>query len=99
MPKGDLKLRPAEVTGIGKATVDQSGMFKNEVSELYTIINNLNSDWHSEAQQAYVNKINTYKKDMEKLGQAIEGYGNFLIKTVDVYNNIEQGIKNVANKL
>lgn len=62
-------------------------------------IENLRNAWSGQDNQAYINKVNEYKADIEKLGKVIDSYGLFLVETARNLENIQNEIASQAGKL
>lgn len=83
----------------GKEVQSLARDYQNEVTKIYSNIENLRNAWSGQDNQAYINKVNEYKADIEKLGKVIDSYGLFLVETARNLENIQNEIASQAGKL
>lgn len=83
----------------GKEVQSLAQDYQNEVTKIYSNIENLRNAWSGQDNQAYINKVNEYKADIEKLGKVIDSYGLFLVETARNLENIQNEIASQAGKL
>lgn len=83
----------------GKKVQSLAQDYQNEVTKIYSNIENLRNAWSGQDNQAYINKVNEYKADIEKLGKVIDSYGLFLVETARNLENIQNEIASQAGKL
>ena len=83
----------------GKEVQSLAQDYQNEVSKIYSNIENLRNAWSGQDNQAYINKVNEYKADIENLGKVIDRYGLFLVETARNLENIQNEIASQAGKL
>ncbi len=89
---GDMKRDSDAIT---KAADD----YKINVEKLYQEVDQLSDAWKGDDNQEYVTTVNGYKKDIESLGLAVEGYAKFLAKAASVLNTTQDEVKNLAGRL
>lgn len=83
----------------GKEVQSLAQDYQNEVTKIYSNIENLRNAWSGQDNQAYINKVNEYKADIENLGKVINRYGLFLVETARNLENIQNEIASQAGKL
>ena len=83
----------------GKEVQSLAQDYQNEVIKIYSNIENLRNAWSGQDNQAYINKVNEYKADIENLGKVIDRYGLFLVETARNLENIQNEIASQAGKL
>ena len=84
---------------LGKEVQVLASDYQAEVAKVYTNVENLRNAWSGQDNQAYINKVNEYKADIENLGKVIDRYGLFLVETAKNLENVQNEIANQANKL
>lgn len=80
---------------IGSSATD----FKSNYTQMYNVIDNLKSAWTGADNQAFANKINSYKKEFDAMHQAIESYKEFLDKSAKAYKDAQEAISKAAGQL
>ena len=88
----NLSIRDKEGQSLGQD-------YQNEVTKIYSNIENLRNAWSGQDNETYINKVNEYKADIEKLGKVIDRYGLFLVETARNLENIQNEIASQAGKL
>lgn len=89
---GEMKSNSDE---IAKAASD----YKSNVEKLYQEVDQLADVWKGTDMDQYTTTVNGYKKDMESLGVAVEGYARFLAKAANILNTTQEDVKNMAGRL
>ena len=89
---GEMKSNADEIS---KAAND----YKINVEKLFQEVDQLSDAWKGVDNQEYVTTVNGYKKDMESLGVAVDGYAKFLTKAANVLNSTQEEVKNMAGRL
>lgn len=83
----------------GKTIRNLGDDYKYNISEIFKVINNLGVKWSGEASDKYVTTFNSYKPDLDCLGDAIVGMGNALSNAASTFATNEEDLKAQAGRL
>lgn len=89
----NINVNPEELIGQGRKIIAESSTFLGEINKIYETISELSAVWTGEAATNYTNKVNSYKKDLEKFADQLQAVGNLLVATGTDYEAIEQNLK------
>lgn len=92
----------ADYNGIHSAAKQISNAandYNSNVRELYNIVDNLESVWKGDDNVAFINTVNSYKKDILALGTVVNNYAIFLESSATGVENTQNEISNAARKL
>jgi len=73
--------------------------YQANVEGLYTIVDNLTTVWKGTDNISYADTVNSYKKDMQNLGEVIKDYATFLTRSADAINEAQEDVQTAAGRL
>lgn len=69
--------------------------YNNSIRNLYEKISSLETVWHGSDNKEYVNKILSFKQDIENLGIIVNNYGVLLKKSALKLQEAQEEISNI----
>ena len=88
-----------EIHSAAKQISNAANDYNSNVRELYNIVDNLESVWKGDDNVAFINTVNSYKKDILALGTVVNNYAIFLESSATGVENTQNEISNAARKL
>lgn len=76
-----------------------AGEYKTQYETLYSETNAMASTWQGKDNIAYINQIDGFKDDLEKMKTLMLNYADFLRKSAKTYRETQEAIKAGAGKL
>ena len=73
--------------------------YKDNVSGLYTIVDNLVEVWKGADNIKFGETANSYKDDLISLGDVVTDYANFLEKSANLINEAQDDVSAAAGRL
>ncbi len=89
---GELDVAAGEIHGL-------AGEYQTNYNNLFTTIDTSLSTWTSEDKTAFINQINGFKDDFERMHELMETYARFLEKSAEAYRTTQQNVINRAQSL
>lgn len=90
---------PAKMRSYASRVGTAANDFKKNYNDMYRVIDGLKSAWTGKDNQAFANKINTYKPDFKAMYEAIESYKQFLNESAKAYETAQSEIAGAAGRL
>lgn len=78
---------------------DAAGEYKANIESLYKVIDNLSNDWKGEDNVRYVNAVNDYKDYLAALGDVVNDYAKFLVKSANLISATQDEISQGASRI
>ena len=94
-----LKASPEEIRTAGKSLVGNAENYLNYVKALYQTVDGLSMSWQGEDNMKFANTVNSYKENINALGQVIGNYGVFLQETANSLEKLQAEIAQQASNL
>lgn len=94
-----LKASPEEIRGAGKKLVGNAESYLASSKAIYDTVDNIQTSWQGEDTVKFVNTVNSYKADINALGQVIGNYGVFLQETANSLEKLQAEIAQQASNL
>ena len=94
-----LKASPEEIRTAGKNLVGNADNYLNCVKSLYQTVEELSKSWQGEDNIKFANTVNSYKENINALGQVIGNYGVFLQETANSLEKLQAEIAQHASNL
>lgn len=94
-----LKASPEEIRNAGKSLVGNAENYLNYVKALYKTVDDLSMSWQGEDNMKFANTVNSYKENINALGQVIGNYGVFLQETANSLEKLQAEIAQQASNL
>lgn len=94
-----INVKPEELRNSGKKVKTLAEDFLEEVENLYSISNGVIEHWTGSATDEFVTSVESYHSDMTKLGRAAYNYGDFQVKSANIYEQTQTGIARDASNL
>lgn len=73
--------------------------YKSNIANIFTVIDNLSGHWSGGASAQYIGSFNTYKTDLNNLGNAVESMGRALTGAAQNFNSNEEALAAQAKRL
>lgn len=87
------------LSSVGKNVQAKASEYLGEVNKIYQNVENLRNAWKGTDNQAYIDKVLTYKDDIENLGKVVNSYGLFCAETAANLERVQSEIASAAGKL
>ena len=94
-----LKASPEEIRTAGKNLVGNADNYLTCVKSLYQTVEELSNSWQGEDNVKFANTVNSYKENINALGQVIGNYGVFLQETANSLEKLQAEIAQQASNL
>ncbi|MBR4260599.1 MAG: WXG100 family type VII secretion target [Clostridia bacterium] len=94
-----LKASPEEIRTAGKSLVGNAESYLGSVKSLYDTVDNLQASWQGSDNAQFANTVNSYKENINALGQVIGNYGVFLQETANSLEKLQAEIAQQASNL
>lgn len=94
-----LKASPEEIRGAGKSLVGNAESYLASSKAIYDTVDNIQTSWQGEDTTKFINTVNSYKADINALGQVIGNYGVFLQETANSLEKLQAEIAQQASNL
>lgn len=78
---------------------DAAGEYKANIESLYKVIDNLSNDWKGTDNVKFANTVNGYKADLAALGDVVNDYAKFLVKSANLISATQDEISQGASRL
>ncbi len=89
----------ADMSYTGKTIRDLGEEYKTNINSIFGLIDNLGSKWSGEASDKYVTTFNSYKSDLNRLGDTISNMGIALTNAASTFDENENDLKTRAGNL
>ena len=94
-----LKASPEEIRTAGKNLVGNADSYLTSVKNIYQTVEELGNSWQGEDNLKFANTVNSYKENINALGQVIGNYGVFLQETANSLEKLQAEIAQQASNL
>ena len=94
-----LKASPEEIRTAGKSLVGNAESYITSVKALYKTVEDLSTSWQGEDNVKFANTVNSYRENINALGQVIGNYGVFLQETANSLEKLQAEIAQQASNL
>ena len=94
-----LKASPEEIRTAGKGLVEKAESYITSVKALYKTVEELSMSWQGEDNVKFANTVNSYRENINALGQVIGNYGVFLQETANSLEKLQAEIAQQASNL
>ena len=94
-----LKASPEEIRTAGKNLVTNAESYITSVKNIYQTVEELGNSWQGEDNLKFANTVNSYKENINALGQVIGNYGVFLQETANSLEKLQAEIAQQASNL
>ena len=94
-----LKATPEEIRTAGKNLVGNAESYLGSVKALYETVDNLQQNWQGADNVKFAQTVNSYKENINALGQVIGNYGVFLQETANSLEKLQAEIAQQASNL
>ena len=94
-----LKASPEEIRTAGKNLVGNAESYLGSVKLLYETVDNLQQSWQGADNVKFATTVNSYKENINALGQVIGNYGVFLQETANSLEKLQAEIAQQASNL
>ena len=86
----DLKINYQETINVGNQVTTKTEEFKTLLSKIKNVNSNLKTAWQGTDATKYTNAVEEQTVYMEKLGEAMNEIGAFLVKVGNAYQEVSQ---------
>lgn len=90
----DLKINYQETINVGNQVTAKTEEFKTLLSKIKNVNSNLKTVWQGTDATKYTNAVEEQTVYMEKLGEAMNEIGAFLVKVGNAYQEVSQANAN-----
>ena len=97
--EGNLLVTPEQLTATSSEFSSVMQQVTSMTNEMMDIVHSLKSQWEGEASNAYQNKFDQLKDDIEKIDKMIKEHVNDLQEMAKVYQDAESANTDMANGL
>lgn len=73
--------------------------YEDAVTQLYAVVDNLSTSWQGVDNKTFVDKINSYKNEIQTLGQIVNNYAIFLDGAAGSLDELQGDVSSAAGKL
>ena len=87
------------IENLGVKVLNYANDYRDSIKVIYSEIDALASAWQGADNLAYVTKANEYKPDMDKMGDVIQSYGDYLKGVARDYRQMQQDIIDSAKTI
>ena len=87
-----INLDPEKAISYGNQVIQNSETYKREIANIYSIVNDLKTNWTGSAAQRYTDNIESFKADFEQFGKLINNFGELLVAVGKDYKNLEENL-------
>lgn len=94
-----IKVSPDEVRDIAEQIIGKAGEYKDTYTALYSKAEEMKAQWSGTDNTAYINQINGFKDDLEKMYALMNDYADYLKKAAQTYEETQTSIAQQAAKL
>ncbi len=94
-----IEVTPEMLESAAKKINGLAGEYKTQYDALYKETGNMATTWNGKDNQAYINQINGYKDDFEKMQNLMISYADFLTKSAKSYRDTQDTVVANAKKL
>ncbi len=92
-------VEPAVLQNSAAAVDDLKSQYQDHVSKLYQYIEVMSSSWQGSDNLAFVNQIQGYYDDFQRIGMVLSQYSDFLKRSAIAYQQTQQELASMASKL
>ena len=89
----------SDMSYTGKVIRELGEEYKTNINSIFTLIDNLGNKWSGEASNQYVTTFNSYKSDLNRLGDTISNMGIALSNAAVRFDDNEDDLKTQAGNL
>lgn len=94
-----IKVTPLMLETAAGKIGSMSEDYKSLYNQLYSKTGTLISTWKGRDNVAFINKVNGFKKDFEKMKALMDAYSDFLKKSAKAYRDTQTALEALARKL
>ena len=95
----NIKVSPDEVRKIAAEIQAKAEDYKTNYTDLYQKAEAMGANWTGKDNTAYINQINGFKDDLEKMRTLMLDYADYLRKAAQTYEETQNAIAQNATKL
>lgn len=95
----NLQANLTQMSTDAKAINNAASEYQAAVSELYKTVDNLTTAWQGTDNVSYANKVNSYKDEIQALGQIVNNYAVFLNRAAASLQELQGEIASSASRL
>ena len=97
--EGNLLVTPEQLTATSSEFSSAMQQITTMTNEMMEQVHSLKGQWEGEASNAYQNKFDQLKDDIDKIGKMINEHVNDLNEMAKVYQDAENANADTANEL
>lgn len=95
----NLSVNPAVLRQLGLNVQEQANEYKNEVRNIYSTINDINSHWQGFDAKDFITQAESYQDIINTLGVVIEQYGQQLLVNAKDYEALINSNSDIAKQI
>lgn len=89
----------SDMSYTGRTIRELGDEYKTNISGIFNLIDNLGNKWSGEAANKYITAFNTYKSDLNRLGDTISNMGIALTNAANTFDDNEEDLATQAGNL
>ena len=94
-----IRVTPGQLESAATKIENLASDYKSQYESLYRTTDNLASTWQGKDNKAFVEKINEFKKDFEKMHSCMLDYVDVLRKIANAYQTTQDNITSEARSI
>lgn len=94
-----IQVTPEQLESTASRIESLAADYKTQYDQLYSETNAMASTWNGKDNVAFVNQIDGFKDDFEKMHALMLNYVDFLRKSAKAYRDTQDTVVNEAKKL
>lgn len=87
-----INMDPEQAIICGNQIVQSASTYNDEITKLYSTIDDLKSAWTGSAAQRFTDNVESFKADYEEFGKLINDFGELLVAIGKDYKNLEDNL-------
>jgi Uncharacterized protein conserved in bacteria len=90
---------PSKLEKSGNKMREQAAEYGRLYLTLFTLVDNLSSEWKGEDNEAFSKRILDFKNDLDTMKANLDKYADFLNSSATLYKNTQTNVVNTAKGL
>lgn len=99
MARGQTIVDTSRLTAAAQKVEGLAGEYEGEYGRLFETVHDMKAVYDSADSEAFINQIEGFRNDFEKMTQLMREYASFLKKTATDYETRSQQLANEAKRL
>lgn len=87
-----ISIDPQGLKNLSAKIENDANQYLAKIKAVYSIVESVKSSWAGKDCNEYINKVNSYRTNIEELGNVLKSYASFLAEVAKNYNNAQNAI-------